>query len=268
MAWMQPIEPPAVTLSQKISLIRLPAGGGHSGPSMELSRGRRYEPGRAEFVIALLTVEGKMCPHNPKIRSYTQSTVPSCLGFLYQDSVVILLLKTSSLCEACYDKAVPDGYLIPASSIQQSVDKQLSAQADGVQWWQFRPIGFESSVSPDIIRLPLKISSEEHRALQPFLGQTRPFYLSFFHTMGKIVLKSLVDTDNAITSTYGIPLDKSSDGVARNSEKNPGTSSAIFASLEGREKERRWNIIPRGVKTNRSMAKGADQWARYAPSFG
>ena len=196
---------------------------------MELSRGRRYEPGCADFVVTLLTIEGKMCPHNPKIRSYTQSTIPSCLGFFYQNSIVILLLKTSSLCKACYDKAVPDGYLIPASSTQQSVEKELSTQADGIQWWQFRPIGFESSVSSDMIRLPLKISSEDHRALQPFLGQARPFYLSFFHTMGKIAVKSLVDTDNTIASTNGIPLDKISDGVARYPEK--------------------------------TLVKGADQWA-------
>lgn len=228
---------------------------------MDLTRVRRYEPGRAEFVVALLTIKGKMCPHNPKIRSYTQTTVPSCLAFFYQDSTVILLLKTSSLCKACYDKAVPDGFLVHASSIQQSVDGQPSAQDDGIQWWQFRPLGFESSVPLDIIRLPLKFSSEEHRALQPFLGQARPFYLPFFHTMGRIVLKSLIDTDNAIASTYGVPLVNVISGrVAGYPGKNLGTSTAMVASFEGRDKELRCDFDHGIMKEDKSLMKGADEW--------
>ena len=201
-----------------------------------------------------------MCPHNPKIRSYTQSTVPSCLAFFYQDSTVILLLKTSSLCKACYDKAVPDGFLVHASSIQQSADGQPSAQDDGVQWWQFRPLGFESSLPLDIIRLPLKFSSFEHRALQPFLGRARPFYLPFFHTMGKTILKSLIDTDNAIASTYGVPLVNVSGRVAGYSGKNSDMGTGMIASFEGRDQERRRDFDHGIMKDDKSLMRGADEW--------
>ena len=197
---------------------------------MDKSRVRQSGPGSADFVVALLTIKGKMCPHNPKIRSYTQSTVPSCLAFFYQDSAVILLLKTSALCKACYDKAVPNGYMIHVCPIQPSVDGKSSAEEDRVQWWQFKTLGFESSAAIDIIRLPLKMSSEEHKALQPFLGQARPFYLPILHTLGKMSLKSLIDTDNTIASTHGIPLFGVSGEVARYPNNKSGTSTTTVTS--------------------------------------
>ena len=224
---------------------------------MESTRVRRYEPGTAEFVIALLAIKGKMCPHNPKIRSFTQSAVPSCLGFFYRDSTVILLLKSSSLCKACYDKAVPQGFLVHASSIQQLGDGQLATQEDGLQWWQFRPLGFESSIFLDIIRLPLKISSAEHKALQPFVAQGRPFYLPFFHTMGRKIPKSLVDTDNAIASTYGVSLDEISGKVEGNPNQNLGLGRAIVTSSEGQDQEPQSTHDLGNINKSQILTKGA-----------
>ena len=226
-------------------------------PAMETTRTRQYEPGSAEFVVALLTIKSKMCPHNPKPRSYAQSAVPSCLGFLYRDSTVILLLKTSSLCKACYSKAVPDGYLILANSIQHSIGGHPSAREDSAQWWQFRLLGFESYLSFDTIRLPLQIPSEEHMALQLFLGQARPFYLPLFHTMGKLVPKSLVDTDNAIASTHGVSLVNTS-GKVTGHPSLLGTSTAMVSSRGGQDKERLCDLNHDMTKEDPHFIQGAD----------
>jgi hypothetical protein len=124
------------------------------------------------------------------------------LGFFHRNSNVILLLKSSCICKSCYEKAVPNGYLIHGEPFEPSVFEN----ADSVQWWQFRPVGFESYGLTGAIRLPLQTSSEEHGMLLQFLNHASPFYMPLFHTMGRVVPKALLDLDNAITTTHGLPL--------------------------------------------------------------
>jgi hypothetical protein len=168
-----------------------------------MAEGFLAAPGSAEFAVALLTTRGRLCPHNPKLVSSANSGVPSCLGFFYQTSNVILLLKISCLCKKCYDLAVPDGYNVYCRPSEAAASRDPPGLDSGVQWWQFRPVGLEIYGLSELIRLPLQTSSDYHCALQLFSAQCRPFYMSLFHTMGKFVPKSSTDKDMAITASFG-----------------------------------------------------------------
>ncbi|KUJ18860.1 uncharacterized protein LY89DRAFT_717380 [Mollisia scopiformis] len=179
-------------------------------------------PGSAEFVVSRLTIRGRLCPHNPKLASSTSSGVPSCLGFFYRKSNLILLLKTSCLCKTCYNTAVPNGYNAYCTPSEQFASRDPPGMDSGVQWWQFRPVGLEIYGLSDLIRLPLSTSSDDHQALELFAKQYRPFYMTLFHTLGKYVPKGLIDRDvNIASSQKNVPGEP---GLGTTRQDKPATS--------------------------------------------
>ena len=183
---------------------------------------QQYGPGTAEFALSLLITRGTLCPHNPKLRTTAQSVRPSCLGFFHRDRKVVLLLRTSCICQSCYDKAVPNGYHVYNKPIEQFVNEDELTTSGGSEWWQFRPIGFELYGLCETVRLPLQASSKEHGALGLFSGQARPFYMPLFHTLGKVIPKRVMDMDQAITTAHGLPL-QIGDPKAATRPNLPGT---------------------------------------------
>lgn len=225
--------------------------------AIETPKMRQHGPGSAEFVAELLTIHGERCSHNPKLRSSTQSIVPSCLGFCFADRMVILLLKISSLCQACYAAAVPNGYFVHFSSDHETVNGDPEPREDGVQWWRFRPVGFDSRVSLSTAGLPLQIASKEHQALTLLLEQGQPFYLPLFHTVVKSTLRSLPDTDKNIASVHGVSVVGYEGNIA--SRRTPSeTNEAIAFNQRGQIRAERDHLHLNAASQNRIDVQGAD----------
>jgi hypothetical protein len=68
-------------------------------------------PGSAEYLSTLLSGPDLSCPHPDKLRPSWEQGIPSRLGFFQFSSDNISYLDTKNLCRACYDAAVPDGFL-------------------------------------------------------------------------------------------------------------------------------------------------------------
>lgn len=166
---------------------------------MEAKATTTAQPGTADFVRSLLTIRGRLCPHNPKIRlTGQQSTFPLCLAFFHQNNGIILLLKTSLLCRGCYDAAVPNGFAVRSKQIRFNDEDISTVDKDGVRVWHFCTIGLESYGIADTVQITLRVGSEDDEALEALRLRAQPCFLATFQSLGKSVPKSMATHDEAV----------------------------------------------------------------------
>ncbi|KAJ5520077.1 hypothetical protein N7463_000530 [Penicillium fimorum] len=69
-------------------------------------------PGSAEFLATLLFEESDYsCAHTPKLEPGKESKIPPRLGLFHCTDEDLSYIDTNKLCLACYNAAIPDGFL-------------------------------------------------------------------------------------------------------------------------------------------------------------
>ncbi|OQD94314.1 hypothetical protein PENSOL_c026G11223 [Penicillium solitum] len=136
-------------------------------------------PGSAEFLATLLIEESNYsCAHTPKLIPGKESKIPPRLGLFHCTDEDLSYIDTDKLCLACYNAAIPDGFLC-WSAFYAKKERNVFSPDEEYKSGDLDPNPISHAYEKRVPSLP---PNEDTRTVWRFFEHAKmPFYIDIVH---------------------------------------------------------------------------------------